>query len=715
MAPAPRASQPSLVPDRVVNWCTRSVRLGVVLGLCLGVLDQVIVPAFGSAPIDGGPAPGFAERVVGLLLTAAGYGLVLLLSSVVLAAPLRWKAGRWGAVVVTSALAAVLFAAHLLAVVVRFLSGSYVTLGAVEFCLNSWHHFVHAALVGYPGYTASWFGVSLAFAALSGVYMFRTFRLDAAGARATRGLYVSGVVLGVVIALGVTAPVPSAFAAATSRTTPELVMMATLDNGDSTADRIVASKSEKGSVPRVEPGPPLSAGRIWNKAIAAAPHNGPNVIMLTLESISIHHLGYFGYPRAATPNLDKLAQQSLRMRRTWTTATHSNYAQPAIISSLFPRRGYGFDVYKRLDYPRVLLHDMFHRMGYATATITSQDESWQGMQRFETTSTPTFFWDSANYQGYHIDTGSERDVPDDKTVDELEKWISSQHGHWALYVDLQATHFPYKLPPGAPAPFQPSDPTPGAFTYLGYPRKDRQKAINRYDNALHYVDIQIGRIAHYLEQTGQLDSTLWVITADHGEMFFDHGMVTHGKTLYEGESRVPLLVHWPDRVKPANVDEPVSTLDILPTIADLVGVPPHPAFQGRSFVNPAEHAEEHTAIFMNIQGLRSADGIVCWPWKLIVERTGREVHLFNLEKDPGELHDLVGKNLRVATALVNTLETQMRAQVAYHRLRSTTRKHRYAPRLLTCPLLPGGGRAAIAVSRPGAAPGPPPPPPTRAR
>lgn len=691
------------------------MRLGILLGLCLGFLDQVMVPLFGSAPIDGGPTPRLTERVAGLLLTAAGYGLVLLLSSVVCVAVLRWKPGRWAAVVLTGVLTGALFAAHVLAVVVRFLSGSYVTLGAVEFCLNSWHHFAHAALVGYPGYTASWFGASLLAGVLAGAYMFRSFRIDAARPRGMRSLYVVGAALGAIVALAATAPVSNAWASGISRTTPELVMMATLDNGDSAVDKVANPKSEKRSLPRVEPGSPLSAGRLWKKAVAAAPHDGPNVILLTLESISIQHLGYFGYPRAVTPNLDRLARQSLRMRRTWTTATHSNYAQPAIISSLFPRRGYGLDVYKRLDYPRVLFHDVFHRMGYATATITSQDEDWQGMRRFETTSTPTFFWDSDNYPGFHIDTGSERVVPDEKTVDELEKWISHQHGHWSLYVDLQMSHFPYKLPPGAPTPFQPADPTPGSFTYLGYPGKDRQKAINRYDNALHYVDMQIGRMAHYLEQTGQLDSTLWVITADHGEMFFDHGMVTHGKTLYEGESRVPLLVHWPERVKPADVDEPVSTLDILPTIAALVGIPPHPAFQGRSFLNPAEHAAEHTAIFMNIQGLRSADGIVCWPWKLIVERTGRQVHLFNLEKDPREAHDLVGKNLRVATALVNTLETQMRAQVAYHRLHSTQRKHRYAPRLLACPLLPGGGRAAIAVSRTGTTPGPARPPPTRAR
>ncbi len=702
------------MPDRIVEWCTRSVRLGIVLGLWLGLLDQVIVPLFGSAPVDGGPAPRVVERAAGLLLTVAGYGLILLLWSVVSAAALRWKPGRWAAVVVASALTAVVFAAHVIAVIVRFLSGSYVTLGAVEFCLNSWHNFVHAALVGYPGYTASWLAASLLAGVLAGAYLSRAFRLDAPRRRGGRSLYVVATTLGVVVALGVTAPVSSAFASGTSRTTPELVMMATVDNGESAAAQIGRPNGAKQSLPRVEPGPPLSAGRLWDEAIAATPHNGPNVIMLTLESVSIHHLGYFGYPRNVTPNLDKLARQSLRMRRAWTTATHSNYAQPAIISSLFPRRGYGLDVYRRLDYPRVLFHDVFHRLGYATATITSQDESWQGMQRFETTSTPNFFWDSANYKGNHIDTGSERDVPDAITIDEIEKWLSSQQGHWALYMDLQATHFPYKLPPGAPAPYQPTDPTPSTFTYLGYPKKDLQKAINRYDNALHYVDMQIGRLAQYLEQQGELDNTLWVITSDHGEMFYDHGMVTHGKTLYEGESRVPLLVHWPKRVKPGDVDEPVSTLDILPTIAELVGIPPHPAFQGRSFLNPAVHAEEHTAIFMNIQGLRSADGIVCWPWKLIVERTGREVHLYNLEKDPGERHDLIDKNLRVATALINTLETQMRAQVAYHALHNTQRKHRYAPRLLQCPLLPGGGRAAIAASRPHVVPGRTPPP-SRAR
>ena len=60
--------------------------------------------------------------------------------------------------------------------------------------------------------------------------------------------------------------------------------------------------------------------------------------------------------------------------------------------------------------------------------------------------------------------------------------------------------------------------------------------INRYDNALRFSDEQLGRIHRYLELIGELDNTLWIVTTDHGEAFFDKGLVTHGKTLYEFET-----------------------------------------------------------------------------------------------------------------------------------------------------------------------------------
>jgi len=283
------------------------------------------------------------------------------------------------------------------------------------------------------------------------------------------------------------------------------------------------------------------------------------------------------------------------------------------------------------------------------------------------------------------------------TVDTAIDWMTRQGDKpFSLYVNFQATHFPYRLQRGIPRPFEPTEIPRGHFNYLGYPESDRQAAINRYDNALHYVDEQIGKIVAYLEKNGTLKDTLWVITADHGESFHDHGQVTHGKTLYDTEARVPLLVHWPAQVTPGDVYEPVSHIDILPTILDLLEVPSHPSFQGRSFVGkstPAPH--EQSAIFMNIQGLRSAEAVVCWPWKLIVDRTSRSVQLYDIERDPDELDDRVKHEPDIARTLRASLSAQMTAQLAYHKKGSAGLGQRYAPRLLSCPELPGSPRASI--------------------
>ena len=210
--------------------------------------------------------------------------------------------------------------------------------------------------------------------------------------------------------------------------------------------------------------------------------------------------------------------------------------------------------------------------------------------------------------------------------------------------------------------------------------------LNRYDNALAYVDAQVGRIERWLRETGQLGRTLWVITADHGESFHEHGVVTHGKTLREPEARVPLLLHWPDRVEPGDVHEPVSSLDVMPTIAELIGIPPHPSFQGTSFA-PGGPAAARAGVFMNMQGFNFAEGLVCWPYKLTVDRMSGQVELYDLDRDPGELDDRSERDPSVTARLAEVLAAQMEAQEAYHHPAGAARAERFAPRLLACPAL----------------------------
>jgi arylsulfatase A-like enzyme len=417
-----------------------------------------------------------------------------------------------------------------------------------------------------------------------------------------------------------------------------------------------------------------------------------------LESVGLQHLGFEGYARKVTPNIDELSELSVRFRQARTTATHSNYAQMAVLSSLFPRRYSGLDTYRRLDYPRVLWHDFLSVLGYATATHSSQDESWQGMIRFQNTETSTSFHHAGNYEGKRMRLGSERVVPDEVTATRLMQWIDGQTGPWGAYVNFQSTHFPYKVPEGAPKPFTPDQPGRGTFRYLKYPKADLPIALNRYDNALSYVDAQIGRILDYLRVTGKLENTILVLTSDHGELFFEHGMVTHGRSLFEGELRVPLMVHYPKALVPHDVDQVVSTLDVLPTIAEILNVPAHPAFQGQSLLSSADDPERPQ--FMNIQGMKSVDGVICGTLKFIDNRSLRRWELYDLSLDPEEKHNLVETHRAQAEALHDLVRSQMNAQMSYYApSESSARELYYAPRLANCPSVDDMGQVSLAQGR----------------
>lgn len=664
--------------------------LGAILGVGGAIARGALAPEAAS--------PSWAAAG-GALAVSTATGAFLLLAAALLSFPLlAWRAGRVAAVLLSSAAGVVFAASHVGSSVVRALSGEFLSRGALDFVLGGGWHLLGTIAAGYWPFVMGLLSVAGLVAVALGLSTLRELR--GAPRRVPHAAWLAAPVALALSAGAAVLSVPELM-----QHSPEAALAASLlpTPMEPPLDPSASGRAAE-TTAAVADGARLSERERWSIAVRNAPRPKANVLLLTLESLSIGHLGYFGYERPITPNLDRVAAKSLRLRRAWSTATHSNYAQMAILSSLFPRRSGGLDTYRRLDYPRVLLHDVFHELGHATATISSQDETWQGMLRFQQTGTPTHFRHSSDHKGPHIDIGSELVVQDQVTADLALEWIGQQGDRpFSIYVNFQSTHFPYRLARGTPAPYQPIDVTRGRFNYLGYPDHDRQAVVNRYDNAVRYLDEQVGRLERGLERLGKLDDTIWVITSDHGENFHDHGQVTHGRTLFDSEARVPLLIHWPAKLEPADELEPVSTLDILPTILDLMGLPPHPAFQGRSFASHSTDTAERPAIFMNIQGFKSADGIVCWPWKLIVDRGARTSHLFDLEHDPEELHDLAPREPDVAERLRGTLNAQMSAQLAYHRKGSAGLGEHFAPRLLSCPVLPETERADVesdALTRP---------------
>jgi arylsulfatase A-like enzyme len=656
-------------------WCIRAARFGALIGAAFAAAGQALVLAMAPAStppawIDRGGAIAFEAALVG----AVTFGAAVVTRGLASDGSTR---RRRIAVAIATLITAPVVAAQVVGFVLRGLIGTPLTRGGVEFFLSSATHIGRALLDGYAAWTGGVALLAFAGVAVVAVGLSRAAATGPAPRRAET------------VALGITAAVfvgglvvrPAAAVERVAQASPAVAFLASLAAAD--AADVEAAPEVETLVEVALESPPQLAGAVWKKALASSAGPRPNVVLVMLESVGTNHLGHAGYDRDVTPNLDRIAAGGRRFTRAWSTATHSNYAQMAVLSSLFPRRGATLDMYQRLDYPRYLLHDVLHDLGYVNAAISSQDETWQGMHRFQETGTPRYQFDSNDHRGPHLDTGTERIVPDELTVARAVSWIEGTRGPFGLYVNLQSTHWPYPIPKSAPRPFLPDEPQHPA-SYASYAHDDLPAIVNRYDNALAYVDAQVGELVDALEEKGVLDDTLLVVTSDHGELFYDHGLVTHGRSLHEAEARVPLLVHWPAQVAPGEDDRPVSTLDVLPTVIDALGLPPYPGHQGESLLAaPSDPPSAQRAVFLNMQGWRHADAVVCWPWKLVSD--GDHAHLFDLAADPGELADRSEEQRAIASQLGALLEAQMLAQMRYHAAGNPARAERYAPRMLRCP------------------------------
>lgn len=678
--PSPPSQSPRArsLPESLA-FASRVGRVGALLGLGASMLGQALVAALGEAQALS-VVPSAVQRLAGAVFTACLFGGVLFFAALAALAAFRRRAASSAPVVAVVSVVGAIFAVfHLLGLTLRILMGSPLTRTGLEFFVNSASHIASAITERYVPHLV----------ALSAVSALLAYGLSSLVRRALSAPVVAtpryeialqsalvGGALGMLVL-----PVPSAFGRGMASISPELAFFASMAS-DRARDGTDEPKVSSPLAAAALAAPSLEAAEPW---LRVARENGSraNVLLVMLEAVAPSHVGYLGYERDTTPHLDRIAERSRRMTRAYSTATHSNYAQMAVLSSLFPRRGQALDMYDRLDYPRLLLHDLAHGLGYRTATISSQDETWQGMLRFQRTSTPTHYVHALDHTGERLDIGTELVVPDHVTVERAIRWIEEQREPFSLYVNLQATHFPYVVPRGWPKRFAPDSPR-GVFNYVSWSESDRAAIENKYDNALSYVDAQVGALYAALERLELLDDTILVVTSDHGEMFFEHGVVTHGRTLYDGEARVPLLVHYPAALEPGDDAAAVSTVDVLPTIVDLLELPPHPALQGTSFAHRAEDGDAGAAVFLNIQGWTQLEAVVCMPYKLVHDPASGRAWLYDLEQDPAELRDLSGEHPVATEALRATLNGQMEAQLAYH-ASSGLKTARFAPRLLPCP------------------------------
>jgi len=181
-----------------------------------------------------------------------------------------------------------------------------------------------------------------------------------------------------------------------------------------------------------------------------------------------------------------------------------------------------------------------------------------------------------------------------------------------------------------------------------------------YDAEIYYADHFLGELIDHLEDLGLYDDTWIIITADHGELFGEHGLRGHGSTLYEPELHVPLIMKYPERwARRGRTGELISLVDIMSIILDRLGIPAPPDVQGSASSSPPCRAFAEVYPLPDISKLGSYRAFYEGDLKYVWHNRGRHM-LFDLRADPSEEKNLYGVELTRASAMRTAMDTMIK-------------------------------------------------------
>jgi len=306
-----------------------------------------------------------------------------------------------------------------------------------------------------------------------------------------------------------------------------------------------------------------------------------NLLVVSIDTLRADHVSCYGYGRETTPNLDALAARSQRFASCWSVLPTTLPAHAAMFTSLHPKLvgalANGFPVAPEAH----TLAERLRERGFATGAFVSAVPLH-----------PSFGLDQG-FETYDFPEGEER--TGDVTRARAEAWLAERgEERFFAFVHLFDPHTWYDAPQAERALFgAPKGPLPPERIFLKRPEAfgpaQRAALVDAYDAEIRFADAQLGALLEGLERRGLADSTLVVVTSDHGETLdelidaYGYGY-DHGEFLHARELHVPLVLHVPGDDAPRVHADAVSHLDLVPTVLELLGLPREGLLLGRSLV-----------------------------------------------------------------------------------------------------------------------------------
>jgi arylsulfatase A-like enzyme len=380
---------------------------------------------------------------------------------------------------------------------------------------------------------------------------------------------------------------------------------------------------------------------------------GRNVVICVLDAARADHFTCYGYPRDTTPNSDRVAEGGLLLENHFCPCPETKPSTASLFTGQYPDTHLAYDE-RKLQPGTFTLAQAFHSAGFHTVLFSQNEYSsplWGLGEDF----------DEAYYEPHLRKAGWERPFywRPDALLQQVSLWLAKKpRSPFFAYVHFMPPHSPYIAPVDIYGYYMDSNPPnarrePYPFDEVERELRASEKPwdlnlyVNRYDGNLRYGDMAIGQLEQMLRDAGLFDNTVFIVTADHGEAFGEHGYKGHTISVFDESTHVPLLIRFPDNVAQGRrIHGMTQTLDLLPTLCDLFEIPyPRDAVQGRSFLPLMAGAVEeiNDFIFSRGRGKPPSYAVRDHDHLLLLYQGAKLQALYDLREDPRALKNVIAK------------------------------------------------------------------------
>jgi arylsulfatase A-like enzyme len=369
----------------------------------------------------------------------------------------------------------------------------------------------------------------------------------------------------------------------------------------------------------------------------AAAVSKPNLVLITLDSTRADRVGFLGAKGAHTPNLDRLAGESIVFERAYAQAPDGVVSHATILSGAYPQSTGMTAIGGTLSSPLPYLPDLLKSQGYRTAAFVGSIDldPWNGLaQGFD-----------RGFETY--DAGFRPAIPGDARPP-----LTERHG------DQVAARAIAWLDHHSQQQF-----------FLWVHVRDARAAPTSYNSAITAADAAIGKLLSALQQRKIYENTAVIVAGAHGESLGAHGEDAHGVFLYDETIHVPLLIKLPasQAAKPATarVSAKVRLVDVAPTLLEIAGIPVPSQMQGQSLLRVAKSKSSGGAgmdqpVYSRADLPQRGFGwspLESWRAGKYLYIRAPKTELYDLTADPGAIHNLAQSSKATLDTMAAQLET----------------------------------------------------------